>query len=88
MSEERQEAVFPDGVFFNKPHENAPEFIKGSISFTDVAKFMDFLKRNQTQNQLSLDLKVSKAGKLYFQLNTWKPKPKDEAAPDKEEPPF
>lgn len=84
MSENKPEPVFPDGVFFNKPHENAPDFVKGSVSFTDVGKFMDFLKRNQTENQLTLDLKVSKAGKLYFQLNTWRPEKKT----DNEEPPF
>jgi hypothetical protein len=86
--EEKKEAVFPNGVFFNKPHEKAPDFVKGSISFADVDSFIAFLKQHQKNNKLTLDMKKSQKGSLYFQLNEWEPKPKDtdEALKDDEIP--
>lgn len=71
--------IFADGLMFNKPHENAPEFVKGGIS-VKVEEFKAFLdKHKDTDGWVRLDLKKGKeSGKLYFELNTWKPPAKSE----------
>jgi len=86
METEKQETIFADGVFFNKPHENAPDFVKGSVSFADVAKAIEFLKKHQQQNKLNLDLLKSREGKLYFKLNTFVPKKKEDDIKEDEVP--
>ena len=63
---------FPKGIFFKAPHENAPDFVKGSISIK-VAELQEWLSTKQTE-WVNLDLKVSQEGKTYCQVNTWKPK--------------
>lgn len=87
---EQNETIFAPGIFFNKPHENAPDFIKGSIDFADVAMAIDFLKKHQIKNRITLDLKKSKQGKLYLALNTWQPPEKKEKSEEisKEDVPF
>ena len=68
------ETIFADGVWFNKPHANAPDFVKGNVSF-EVAKAIKFLQDNAKEDRVSIDLLKSKAGdKLYFKLNTFEPK--------------
>lgn len=71
------EKVFADGMIFKKKHDNAPDFIKGHISI----KVDDFVKQLQEQKDergwVNLDMKVSKGGKLYFEVNTWKPEKQD-----------
>lgn len=70
---------FLNGISAKAPRPNAPEFVKGSIS----------IKREELINTLSgmddewinLDLKESKGGNYYLQINTYKKedqKPKEE----------
>ena len=66
-----EEAIFPNGLIFKLPRDNAPEFIKGSISIK-TEELITFL-RSQDGEWVNLDLKVSKNGKAYAQVNTWKP---------------
>lgn len=63
------EKIFVDGMIFKRPHENAPDFIKGRISIK-VQALQEFLGK-QTKEWVDVDLKESKAGKLYFELNTF-----------------
>ena len=80
MSE--QETVFAEGAYFDRPHENAPDFIKGNLSF-QADRFIEFLQKHKDdKGYVRLDLKTSKEGKLYMSLNQWK---KPEAAEIKEE---
>ena len=73
MSEQKPEAIFLDGVFIERPREGAPDFVKGKLSF-NAHKFVPFLKKHMNaEGYINADLKVSRAGKLYIQLNTWKP---------------
>ncbi len=65
------EPVFLDGMIVKRPHEKAPSFVKARMSFK-VADFIKFLKRYQDKGWVNADLKVSKNGKLYAQLDTWK----------------
>ena len=70
------EKVFVDGLKWYDPHEKAPKFVKGSISI-DPKKLTDFLKANaqyiSNSGYFRVDVKESKGGSIYFELNTWKP---------------
>lgn len=69
---EQTEKVFADGFIF-KRKENAPEFVVGSMSIK-VDEAMAFLAQNETKGWVNLDVKLSKGGKYYMELDTWKPK--------------
>ena len=69
---EQTEKVFADGFIF-KRKENAPEFVVGSMSIK-VDEAMAFLAQNETKGWVNLDVKLSKGGKYYVELDTWKPK--------------
>lgn len=79
MDNEQKEVVFTDGLIFKKPREGAPDFVKGAMSFK-VDEFKAFLDKHNNNGWVNVDLKVSKGGKLYTQLNDWKPAV-DEHAP-------
>lgn len=69
---------FLNGFIFKRPHENAPQFVKGHMS-VKVDEAIKYLQENKkSDGWLNADLLVSKDGtKLYFKLNTWE-KPKDD----------
>lgn len=73
--------LFGEGLFFSRPRDGAPDFIKGSLSI-EPSKLIKFLKVNvqhlSPKGWMNLDLKESKGGSLYFQVNTWKPLKKPE----------
>ena len=73
--------VFADGIFFKQPRDGAPDFVKGSVS-VKVDEALPFLQANQDDGWVRLDLKESRNGKLYFQLNTWKPQSNTAEAAD------
>jgi len=78
MDNQQQETIFGQGFIFKRPHENAPAFVKGSMS-VKVSEAIAFLTKYQEKDWVSLDLLASKDNtKLYFKLNTWKPPVKDE----------
>lgn len=67
------EEKFIKGLFLDVPHEKAPEWVKGKVSIK-VPDFIAWLEKHQNNaGYVNIDLKESKAGKLYFQLNDWKP---------------
>ena len=64
------------GLFFKEPHPNAPDFVKGklSIKVKDCREWVKtHLKNNPGEEWVNIDLKVSKGGKAYAALDTWKP---------------
>ena len=64
---------FVDGLFVNNPRENAPDFVKGSLSI-QVDKFIPYLKsKANAKGYVNIDLLESKEGNLYPKLNEWKP---------------
>ncbi|MGK0298209.1 MAG: hypothetical protein ACI9XC_001827 [Gammaproteobacteria bacterium] len=73
---------FPSGLIIKAPREGAPDFVKGSISIKRE-ELVNWLNLKQ-DDWINLDIKVSKQGKWYTQVNTWKPEG-IKAAP-KEEP--
>lgn len=74
------EKKFAQGFIFKRPRENAPDFVKGSLSIK-VSEAIKFLNQEKDTDWVNLDLLVSKDGsKLYFTLNNWKPEKKEEVA--------
>ena len=69
---EQTEKVFADGFIF-KRNENAPEFVVGAMSIK-VDEAMAFLAQNESNGWVNLNVKKSKGGKFYMELDTWKPK--------------
>ena len=68
---------FAKGIYFNRPHENAPDFVLGSISVrADV--FAEWLAQQTPNEKGYIRLKVNAAkssGEPYVALDDWKPKP-------------
>jgi len=62
---------YPKGLFAKKPHEKAPQFIKGKLSI----KRDEFINWLQTQDTewVNFDVKEGQDGKYYVQVDTWKP---------------
>lgn len=70
MADEKQ---FAKGMFWNAPREGAPSFVMGAISFK-VADAVVFLQQHENNaGYVNVDVKVSREGKTYLELNTWKP---------------
>ena len=65
------EKPFVDGMRFKKPHENAPDFIKGQISIKKD-EFISWLTAQGDDEWINIDLKKSRQGNLYLQKNGWK----------------
>tara|TARA_R110001583_G_scaffold83611_2_gene220632 strand:- start:291 stop:560 length:270 start_codon:yes stop_codon:yes gene_type:complete len=63
---------FPEGIIFKLPRNEAPDFVKGSLSIkrADLIKWLS----GKSDEWINLDLKVGKSGKGYAAINTWKPK--------------
>ncbi len=69
-NETKKEVIFADGFIFKKPREGAPSFVKGSLSIK-VDEAVEFLHKHERSDWVNLDLKQSREGKLYLQLNTY-----------------
>ena len=78
---QNDDKIFGEGIYF-KQKDNAPSFVMGAVSIK-VDEFIVFLKDNVKKGWVNLDLKESKGGKHYFQLDTWEPNPKMAAATPK-----
>ena len=62
---------FVDGLIIKAPHEKAPDFVKCSISIkrADLGNWL----RGKDDEWINLQVKESKAGKWYAQVDNWKP---------------
>ena len=65
------DVTFVDGMIV-KRRPKAPDFVKCSLSFK-MAEFTKFARANHSDGWLNIDIKLSKGGKLYAELDTWKP---------------
>ena len=70
------EIKFANGLIF-KRSEKAPDYVIGSLSIKK-SEFIPFLNSEQG-DWVNLSIKLSKAGKYYIELDTWKPKKNDGA---------
>lgn len=74
--------IYPKGLRTFKPHDNAPDFVKGTLLITPN-ELIEWLKDNSQYltdykgaKQLKCQILDGKDG-LYFQVDTWK---KDEGS--------
>ena len=63
--------AYLNGLWVEKPHPNAPSFVKAKLSI-NVGKMLDSLK-NTNEAYINLQLKESKEGNLYAEIDEWKP---------------
>ncbi len=68
---DKKDIVFADG-FILKRNDNAPEFVVGRLSIK-VEEAVEFLNKNESGGWVNIELKQSKSGKYYCELDTWKP---------------
>lgn len=68
MSDEKE---FVNGLIIKAPRDNAPDFVKCSISIkrADLGNWL----RGKSDEWINLDVKVSQNGKWYAEVNTWTP---------------
>lgn len=63
--------AFLNGLWVEKPHVNAPDFVKAKLSI-NVEKMLESLKATN-EKYINLDLKESKEGTFYAEIDEWKP---------------
>jgi len=68
--------VFANGFSF-KRREGAPEFVIGQQSIK-VDEAIAFLKENQKNGWVNLNVNKASSGKLYVELDTFEPKKQKE----------
>jgi len=75
------------GGLYPKPrNERAPDFVigKGSFNVKQFREWMQaYLRENPNAEWINFDMKISKAGKGYAVIDTWKP---DQQAPQQQQP--
>jgi hypothetical protein len=64
-------AEFVNGLMVKAPHQNAPDFVKCSISIkrADLGNWL----RGKSEEWINLSVKESKGGKWYAEVDNWKP---------------
>lgn len=62
---------FIDGLIVKAPRDNAPDFVKASLSIKREDLIAWLAKRND--EWINADVKVSKAGKWFIAVDNWKP---------------
>ena len=70
---------FPKGIIFKLAHTNAPDFVKGKLSIKRL-ELIEYLQ-SKSSEWINYDLKVSKDGKPYIDINDWNPDASKAAAP-------
>jgi len=63
--------TFVDGLIFKAPHPNAPDFVKMKVS-NKRQELINWLSSHD-DDWINVDIKESKAGKLYGQVDAWVP---------------
>mgnify|MGYP003624437089 FL=1 len=71
-----KEKVFADGFIF-KTRDNQPDWVVGSMS-VKVEDAIVFLKANDKNGWVNLNVNTSKSGKKYVELDTFEPTKKTE----------
>lgn len=66
---------FVNGLMIKKPHDNAPDFVKCAISIKrkDLGNWL----REKDDEWINIQVKESKGGKWYAEVDTWKPNKED-----------
>ena len=66
---EKQSKTFANGFIF-KRNDNAPDFVVGKLSIKAQDAIM-FINQHNKKGWLNLDIKKSKEGKFYMELDTY-----------------
>lgn len=68
------EKQFIEGIYLARKNNEKTPWIKATLA-VDVHQFTQFANAHKNRaGVINIDLKESKAGKLYLELNTWQPK--------------
>ena len=62
---------FINGMIAKKPSDKAPDFIKAKLSFK-VEEFKAYLDENSNDGWVNIEVKESKKGSYYAELDSWK----------------
>lgn len=65
------ETEFVDGLVAQEPREGAPDFIKGKL-WIKRKELVAWLQA-RSDDSINVDIKVSKGGKWYASVDSWKP---------------
>lgn len=60
------------GILFKEPHVNAPDFIIGKLSIKND-EFINYLNSVKDGDWTNFEVKLSRDGKPYVEIDTWKP---------------
>jgi len=63
--------IFVDGLFVDKPHEKAPDFIKCKLGIN--RKELGNWLRSKADDRINIVIKESKGGKWYATVDDWVP---------------
>ena len=76
MSDQKE---FPGGIYAKAPNEKAPDFVKGAINIKrdDAIAWLE----SKGDEWVSLQMKESKAGKWYLEVDNWKPESQEKVKP-------
>jgi hypothetical protein len=77
---EKQSKTFANGFIF-KRNDNAPDFVVGKLSIKAQDAIM-FINQHNKKGWLNLDIKKSKEGKFYMELDTYEVKESNESNPE------
>lgn len=77
-----EDKIFAQG-FSWKRQEKAPDFVVGRMSIK-VNEAIEFLKENERNGYVNLNVKTARTGNHYVELDTFQPKSASEKAPVKE----
>lgn len=69
-----KELEFVDGLIVKAPRENAPSFVKATISIKveDLGKWLREKYKAGEKDWINIDVKESKGGKWYAAVSTYK----------------
>ena len=85
----KEDIKFVDGLIVKAPHENAPDFVKASISIkvVDLGKWLKAEYKAGNKDWINIDVKEAKSGRWYAAVSTFKPRSKEqrEAAEPRDE---
>lgn len=66
-----KEKIFADGFSFKK-NDNAPSFVVGKLSLK-IDDAIAFMKRNDKNGWVNLNINQANSGNFYVELDTWEP---------------
>jgi hypothetical protein len=78
--------IFAKGMNVTR-NDNAPDFILCKLGIR-CKDFFEFMKEHEDKGWVNIEIKESKDGKLYAELDTWKPNQEDRRPQDDDDYPF